>query len=472
MLKRKARLAKFLAIIFITTPFFFGCEDEPATIGLEILPSDDLFEAEMQIEFPEVMNVWTDGIQSNGPTEFSYGLLGYFNDPRFGTTKADFVTEASLISPREAFKENDNFAVDSVILSLSYTRFNWCGDSAVKHHVKIYELNERLSSLNKYYSNKSMEGKYFPELLGEKEWSANDGQTDLTWQASKNVHTVNIFLSEDFGNKLLNLSSTDLNNSNSFKDAFNGFYITLDDPANPDMFNSLLKLDLRAITSNLTFYYHEKLFDVETNEYYGKESFIHTFPINREACMFNRFEHDHTDKIEYDNSASPLLFIQNMSGSYVKLDFSDNLASWKATVDEIEEEGQDTIGISSVELIFEADNKTETGLYMPQLAELYIYEKDDDGNLVIPRYNENTTSAFIAINAVYNNTTNQFVFKMRPDYFKKMVKGEISAKPFYIRGIYPEFNFSRVVLTNKPESDQRPKLHIKYVKYKQVSTSN
>lgn len=107
MLKRKARLAKFLAIIFITTPFFFGCEDEPATIGLEILPSDDLFEAEMQIEFPEVMNVWTDGIQSDGPTKFSYGLLGYFNDPRFGTTKADFVTEASLISPREAFKERE-----------------------------------------------------------------------------------------------------------------------------------------------------------------------------------------------------------------------------------------------------------------------------------------------------------------------------------------------------------------------------
>lgn len=313
-----------------------------------------------------------------------------------------------------------------------------------------------------------MEGKSYPELLGEKDWSAYDDQLDSIWKTSKYVHTVKIFLSEDFGNKLLNLSSTDLNNSDSFKDAFNGFYITLDDPAEPDMFNPLLKLELRAITSNLTLYYHEKLFVVETNEYYGKESYSHTFPINRDARMFNRFEHDHIDKIEYKNNAAPFLFIQNMSGSYVKFDFSDKITAWKEDLEEIEEEGQKKIGISSVELIFEADTLTKenTKFYMPKLTEFYIYEKDDEGNLVIPRYNENNTSAFLAIKAVYNKTTNQFVIKMKPDYFIKVAKGDIPAKPFYLRGIYPEFSFSRIVLINKAFPEQKPRLHIKYVKYK------
>lgn len=483
MLKSKAGFAKLLAILFIGTPLFIGCNDEPATIGLEILPSDDLFEANMQIESPVVMNVWTDGIQSDGPTENTNGILGYFNDPRFGITKADFVTEFSLVTPRKAFKENNNFGVDSVVLSLSYFPvtftstinrtpvFSWYGDSTAVHHVKIYELNERLTPTGKYYSNTPMEGRYFPEVIGEKIWKINDNKKDSIWNINNYVNTVKIYLSEAFGNKLLNLSSKDLAHRDSLKDAINGLYITLDDPANPQLFNSLLRLNLLAATSNLTLYYHEKIYDAVTNEYYGKENFSYTFPINRESRMFNRFTHDHGNKIEFESPSTPFLHVQSMSGSYVKVDFSDKILAWKETLEKMDQSGQDQYGISSVELVFEADTftKEHAALYAPKLTELLIYQKDESGKMVIPRYTDsydNTVSAFVRTSATYNSLTNQFVFKMRPDYFVKVAKGEIQAAPFYLRGSSPEFRVNRIVLINTAFPEQKPKLHIKYVKYK------
>lgn len=474
MLKRKAALASYLAIFFVITPLFVGCNDEPATLGVEILPSDDLFEANTLAKSPAVMNVWTDGIQSDGPTEASYAILGYFNDPRFGSTKADFVTEVSLVTPREAFKENDNFVVDSLILTLSYARRSWVGDSLATHKVKVYELSERLPYTGKFYSNTSMDGKYYPDPIGEKEWSAYDGVPDSVWTTSGYVHTTKIFLNEAFSNKILNLSSKDLAHRDSLKDAMNGFYITLDDPANPGMFNSLLKINLLASTSELTLYYHKNLIDAVTGESYGQENFTYTFPINREARMFNRFTHQHGDKIEFNTTNSPYLYIQNMSGSYASFDFSDEILAWKDSslwYPGKEEQANPEYSISSVELIFEVDTftKEHASLYMPQLTELYVYEKDETGKFVIPRFENRygtNQSAFIRNGAAYNIATNQFVFKMDPDYFVKVAMGEIEPRPFYLRGTNPEFNLSRTVLINEAFPDKKPRLNIKYVKYK------
>ena len=471
MLKRKAALAKFLAIFFVVTPLFLGCNDEPATLGVEILPSDDLFEAYMQVESPAVMNIWTDGIQSDGPTEASYGILGYFNDPRFGSTKADFVTEVSLVDTLKAFKTNNNFVVDDLILTLSYSRQDWVGDSVATHKVKVYELSEQLPYTGKFFSNTSMENMYYPDPIGEKEWSVNDGVSDSTWKSNNDVHTVEISLNETFKNKIFNLSSEYLAGRYAFKDAMHGLYISLDDPANPEMFNSLLKINLRASTSCLTLYYHKNLIDAVTGESYGQEDFSYTFPINREARMFNRFTHQHGDKIEFNTTNSPYLYVQNMSGSYIEFDISDKILEWKDRLESMGTNEEKNYGISSIELVFEADTLTKehASLYMPKLTELYVYEKDESGKLVIPTYVNkygNEEMAFIRSGAAYNPTTNQFVFKMDPDYFVKVALGEIEAHPFYLRGSNPEFNLSRIVLINEAVPDKKPRLNIKYVKYK------
>lgn len=469
-----------MAIFFIATPIFLGCNDEPASIGLEILPSDDLFTAEMQVEFPEVMNVYTDGILSDGhivdaSSVYSFGILGYFNDPRFGKTKAELVTEVSLTNPRSAFKENNNFMVDSVILSLCYspvtrdTIYSWVGDSAAIHHIKVFELSKRLPYTGKFYSNTSMVDMFYPELLAEKKWAASNKRPLGYWKPGA-VDTIKIKLSTDFANKILNLTSDNLLNRDSLKNAFHGFYITVDDPANPEMFNSLLKLNLISAASNLKMYYHEKLFDVVTNEYYGKQDFSYTFPINSEARMFNRFEHDAVGKIAYDDPTTPFLYVQNMAGSYVKFDLSDKVTAWKNALEKLDP-NQPSYGISSVELVFEADTftKEHVALFMPKLSNLVLYEKKANGELAIPEFVNKygvTQSAFIRTSATYNKFTNQFVFKMVPDYFVKVAKGEIDPKPFYLRSTFPQFNFNRIVLINNEFPEQKPKVNIKYVIYK------
>ncbi len=469
MFKRNTRSGKILAILLIASSLFAGCDDDPATLGFDILPSEDLITAEVKIEFPEVTNVISERIISQGPTESSFAILGYFNDPRFGSTKADFVTEVSLVEDRAAFKADKNYAIDSLVLTFSYSYLNWVGDSLARHNVKIYELNSKLNPLDVFYSNTSMEGRFYQQVIGEKTWYAYDNVADAKWKTKGYLHKTSIKLRDEVANKILNFSTKDLAHRDSLKNVFHGFYVTLDDSSNPEKFNSLLKINLRETSSNLTLYYHEKIIDAVTGEYYGKESFSYTFPINKESRMYNRFNHDHTGKITFGSPSTPFLFVQGMAGSYVKFDFSDKITAWKNTLEQINT-SQEKYCISSIELVFEADTFTKEhhALYMPKLSDLYIFEKDETGKLVIPKFTDsfgNQVNAFIRPGASYNAQTNQFVFKMKPEYFIKVAKNEIVAKPFYLRGLSPEFNCNRIVLINSQFPDKKPRVIIKYVKY-------
>jgi hypothetical protein len=210
MLKNTIRLARISTILFIAASIFAGCNDEPSAIGLELLPEGDIIKAEAIIEYPEFMNVknrvrtdnfiGTEAISSSGSIgkwfKSYYGILGHFDDPRFGTTSADIVTEVSLFSGREAFIERlgaDSsaiFEVDAIKLLIAYapmandTSFSWIGNNSAEHTIKVYELSQRISNVlsgtDKYYNDASIEGMYYPEALAELSWETNNITTNST----------------------------------------------------------------------------------------------------------------------------------------------------------------------------------------------------------------------------------------------------------------------------------------------------
>ena len=514
MLKNKAGLAKISAIILIATSLLTGCNDDPTSLGSELLPKDDIIKAEAIVTYPEFKNIknrvrtdnfiGTEAITQNAAItkwfKSYYGILGSFIDPTFGQTTSSIVTEVSLFSGREAFNERKAygpgsidlklFDVDYIKLYLAYapmpnnTSFSWYGSDVAEHKIKVYELSQRISNslpgTDKYYNDASMEGMFYPEPLAELNWKTNNIKTNST----NDTNLINITLSAEFARKIFNLSSEDLKDKNFFKNAFHGFYITVDNPTSID--RSLIKLDLLSPSSRMELHYHKKILEIvdalgnsiETS----RTSYTYTFPINADATMYNLYNHQHEGKIEFETTTSPYLYVQNMAGSYVNFNFSD-LA--KNTLDSIENSDY-KYGISSVELVFEEAPAIpeELNLYLPRLTNLIILEKDENGQLVIPKFELNGKSQ----TAFYNNgmgiytkntidgvtsETGTFSFKMNPDYFLKLAKEETPLS-FYLRGanapggeqVNPEFNFNRTVLYNTKDANKKPKFIIKYVRYK------
>ncbi|MCT4648588.1 MAG: DUF4270 domain-containing protein [Carboxylicivirga sp.] len=152
----------------------YACEDEPAQLSGNILPPGERINGitydEHILDTRNILRTNNDNkVQTN---HADLGIIGEFNDPKFGKTKADFVTNFNIagkpsfsvstvkvegndtIRNTETFhrfnnnKDDiaDNWKVDSLVLSLQYQFNGWYGDMLSKQRVKVYELSNGLGS--------------------------------------------------------------------------------------------------------------------------------------------------------------------------------------------------------------------------------------------------------------------------------------------------------------------------------------
>lgn len=476
--KRSNILLLAVTVILLATT---SCENEPGMVGLDTLPPSDLARSSIDNQKITGTNILPERIISDGSSRGALAILGYYNDPHFGLTKADFVTEINIteaidgfsFNPESSLMEPHKFAVDSLVLYLSYTRDTWFGNKNDVHNVRVYELNERLSAIQRFFNDEPIAGRFYPELLGQVNVSAFAGLTDSIWNLPNYRHEMAIRLTDEMANRFFNLSAKDLAHRDSIKDAFNGFYITTGTPSNPLMIGSLLRIDLMNARSRLVLYYRREL-----RERRGDGSYVllqvdplsYTFPINEESRFFNRFYHDQSGLVPLNNPNASRAFIQGMAGSYFKFDLANVFASWTDSLSS-NYSTRSNFGFGGIELIFHADTTTMKSTdvnFSPFTRQLIILKKDASGKLIAPvGIDRNGTShpAFISNVANYDVSINGFQFRMNQAYFEKIARGEIEQVPFFLGIINPQFNFNRVILFNNHES-LHPRIRIKYVKYK------
>ena len=469
------RLKSFFSIFSFSIVSFTSCTDDPSFVGMEILPKGDIVDAGIQEHFIKIMNVYKDPIRSDGPNESSYGIIGWYKDKYMGVTMADFVTEVSIPMGLDTFNRSVAFKPDSLVLCLAYSNNAWCGDTLQKINFRIYELNERLEPAGKYYSNRIVD--YKPVLLAERMVSPKDGISDSIWNISgyENILRFNLTDPDDLLlNKMFNLTKDDLSHRDKFKNVLHGFYITCDIPGNT---GALFNINLRSNNSQLKFFYTKKLQDyVDTTLVYGYEKDSCSFPINRESRMYNRYSHDNKDIINFEDENDTLIYIQGMAGSYAKIDFTDFVQIWR---DSIDKKGIYNFSFSGITMEFKADSSLDgVGLYLERQNFLALYEEDEDGNFVIPTFINSsgiTLYPFYSIEssgsassyATYNASTKKFLFRMSPEYFEMLINDkDMEIKPFYLRSINSSFNFRRQILTNGSQPESKPKIIVKYVKYR------
>jgi hypothetical protein len=476
------RLLKLTGAGILTVLLTWSCENDPASIGLEALPSSDLLSGNSKETNIYGRNLLPENIVSDNSSLnlFPFGILGHLNDPLFGSTKADMVTEFTLSADLPDFRYDKNtgeideakFFPDSAVLNLAYNYENWYGDTLANHTIQVYELSERLSpasSASRYYSDYVISGKYDPYLLGEKTIHAGGGINDSTWQANGYVNVISIPLDDLVAEKLFNLTEVELDSANLFKDKFNGLYITLTDPENPNATGSLIKINLLHVKSNLTLHYRKEIRELtgegdEEGTLLEIEKLNYVFPINESARFFSRFEHDHTGRVQFDATTTDHLMIQGMAGSQAQIDLSPLINEWADSLSSSDER----FGISGADLIFYADTFYQPGnLFLPINETLVITHRDEKNSPIAASgldADGKTIPAFRYSTATYNKNSNSYTFRMNQDYFEKAAKGEIEVKPFFLEIPYTQFNFRRISLFNYGTEDP-PVFKVRYVKF-------
>lgn len=175
----------FLALFLITG--VSSCQDELTNVGANVMPPSEY-------ALPKLIAVNSDDnhlqaalsldpIRSDDAT---YGMIGTYNDPIFGTVKADFLTQ---LAPKEQIpmmraykdeKEEDDYykytplVIDSLILKIPFDEKSWYGDSSAVHELTIYELKDPLIA-KEYYSNMPVDGLYESTPLATITVKASDG---------------------------------------------------------------------------------------------------------------------------------------------------------------------------------------------------------------------------------------------------------------------------------------------------------
>lgn len=473
-------LKRTLSLGVVIILFLASCTNDPASMGIDVLPSSDVLKAAADSQRIVAKNILPENILSDGFSKGAVGLLGYFKDPKLGATKADMVAEINVASAFDSLNlDGVNYFPDSVVLNLYYTNKSWYGKKDAKLHLQVYELSERLSADLPYYSDEPMTGRFYPELLGEKVITPDAGKVDSLWTAHKS-DTIHIKLSTEFAQKLFDLkdmSTEDKAHRDKIKDKVKGLYITLNEQESSSDIGALLKIDMLNSLTNVTLHYRKEVYDLTSDEVLRVDRKSYRFPINTEGRIFNRFEHEVSTHVSDNDPDEERLYLQGMAGSYAEIDLTPIYEQWKDSLSKATDKNDYKIGFSGVDFIFHADTSSWTldekrTFNIPMSDQILLVVKNDKGKFEQPTYTRNgdTFAAFANSSvATYSEKTNSFKFSMYKEYFEEMLKDNAEAPSLYLRLPSTAFNYNRVILYNnyvdENGKDLHPMIKVKYVKF-------
>ncbi|MBV9964025.1 MAG: DUF4270 family protein [Parafilimonas sp.] len=185
-------------------------------------------------------------------------VLGYVNDPIFGTTRASLNFQiAPTANPFSLGYNKDTVVLDSVVLCLSY-HSAW-GDTIPHLRLHVYEMDpEQVFSNDSAYKTTTTFEKA-QELTSE--FGAADvditrlNDVDSTaFNKEPTTNQIRIRLNNLFGQQLINYDSASVyQNDSTFYNAVRG--IIVEPEINPTS-NALLRINLLDTATHLSLYYH------------------------------------------------------------------------------------------------------------------------------------------------------------------------------------------------------------------------
>lgn len=377
----------------LITMFFFGCDDNTGSLGLEMLPGSDNLEVKK--------NVYKVGTKSvlSGPVfaKTNIGYVGKFTDPDFGFYDTGFLTQLNctenLRFPEvyNAVTKTGDMTGDSILQAELVLYFDkYFGDSLNACRMSVYELNKRLEKGTAHYTDINPEDYYDKsDLLGRKAYTAVDlSNSDSIRGLSTYKNYVRFQLSKDFGENILKLNRE---HPEYFKDAdafidnvFKGIYIKSDYGD-----GTILYVDEVNLNILYTCYRLDSIGNILPNYDETKDSIYVTaqsFSATKEVIQANRFTVDSSElkkKVEEDEWT----YIKSPAGIFTQVTLP---------IQDIHNElREDTL--NSVKLTFTAYQQKSSG----SMNEMFHMDAPEELLLI----REKDYKTFFESNSLYNNIT-------------------------------------------------------------------
>jgi hypothetical protein len=279
-----------------------SCEENPTKIGNELLPSNDF----VTIKSFDTLRVWsyTDFNDSTRTDNPSLSFLGQINDPYFGTTSTEFVTQIRL---RSAWDDKP-FIIDSVKLFLRLLHVK--GGTNAGYILNISEIADQIYVDSAYYSGKPV------NLTGYGIAVALPAVT------ASGINDISVKLPVSFGEYLTRDTSKFFysNTKPDFRSYFKGLYFRISSSTDP----ILVSLSLSA-QSTLSEYYNFITLYMHDDANVQKEYYFILDATNVNA-RYNRFLHDLSTadpdkRIKHvnDDQKDTLSYLQYLNGVYTRI---------------------------------------------------------------------------------------------------------------------------------------------------------
>jgi hypothetical protein len=330
--------------------------------------------------------------------------LGYFNDPIFGITQSDLITDLNLPGSTAYTLPPGSITIDSAVLILKYAS-GFYGDSsaASKYVVNVYQLAQRQGDNSVYYNNI-----VFPHqstilgstVTGFKPKPNTKVVIDSAVSGKKPVPDtiapqIRIPINQSFiRNSLFNASAAQLASNLIFKNNVKGLYITVDQTQSTGEGGTMM---FEGDSLSLNVYIRAASGTVIDTTVVNLPILQHTSYIHniRSATLQNAI----TNKTSVTDS---LVYLQGLAGSRVKVSFPyiDSLFSHRNVG------GANNIIINHAELVVTAippPGPSDIPGYLAPLPRLNLYELDiSHQRIELPdAYGLSTESAVAAFGGFY-----------------------------------------------------------------------
>lgn len=422
--------ATFLLALLVAT----SCKKENNSIGLGALDPDALLESGGVDTFKlTTFSVAEDSVPTDNQT---FGILGAYHDPKFGTFNASFYTQFHL-SNTISFDPDDVPVVDSVVLSLRYRGYYGELDQQT---FEVYELDEALDIDSTYYKDdvKALKPANLVEPLSATK-TPNPSDSVLVGTTKKPAQ-LRLRLDSAWAQIIMNDATSGTNPAFSddalFEDYMKGLHVKVTN-ANPAVGKGgIFYFNLEDNNSKVTIYYHLQA-DANATPYEL------VLEVEDNCADFNH--------VEIDNSGYPvanvLLDSINGQNQYFAQAFQSRGKVEFPTLNNLSKKAV----VHNALLVIPIAHQTFSSFYPSN--QLSVGYKTDEGKIV----------GFQVI--AYDDSRKSYIVDVR-NYVQDIVTGDAENRGVFL---YPTFFSSTAerIIFNGPNTTnkEKPKLIVKYTEY-------
>lgn len=280
-----------------------SCEDPPGFAGRNLLPGSDFVEIKSSLLKVRSFTMYKDSVPSGMP---SVSYLGSTNDPYFGKTTCEFVSQIRLASK---WPGGNVSVIDSVKLFLKLLSVK--GDVTDQHYLRLSEISDVLYDTLTYYSSQE---------VPVTSWFLED--IPLPKLKADTINNISMLVDNWFGTYILR-DTTKLRYTKDvdFREYFRGLYFQMISPGEP------LLVSLSCASPGQYGYYSNYFTVWFRDEYNVAKTFTFILDAISVNTSYNLYRHDYTtsttgnlrDIINDTTVLDTISYVQQFNGVYTKL---------------------------------------------------------------------------------------------------------------------------------------------------------